>query len=194
VGKAINESLSRFPKLVARQNLDGLESIYHNQARELAGRSLARKIGEVDLNPYTARLSLGLAEAEKSAEEHRAKAVYFEYDMDNGWDGRFFVCGRYAPEPSRDEDWTDEWVAEFEGPGIPEFGDIYRDFGFDRTDQAKGSTLYMIARTVAALGRCVYPDSAGTAALCIAYLGQNPILRIHGSREAESGRKKSATT
>jgi len=184
VGKAINESLSRFPKFVAKWNLDGLESIYHNQARELAGRSLARKIGEVDLNPYKTTLSLGLAEAEKSAEEHQAKAVYFEYDMENGWDGRFFVCGRYARESEKDEDWTDEWVAEFEGPGIPEFGRFYREFGFDRTDQAKGSTLYMIARTVATLGRCVDPDSAGTAALYIAYRGQNPILRIHGVREA----------
>ena len=184
VGKAILESLSRFPKFVARRNLDGLESIYHNQARELAGRSLARRIGEVDLNPYKAALSLGLAEAEKSAGEHRAGAIYFEYDMDNGWDGRFFVCGRYTPEPSKEEDWTDEWVAEFEGPGIPEFGGFYRDFGFDRTDQAKGSTLYMIARTVAALCRCVDPGAVGGAALCIAYRGQNPILRIHEGREA----------
>lgn len=175
----MNESLSRFPKLVAKRNFDGLESIYYNQAREWAGRSLARKIGDVDLIPYQASLSLGLAEAEKSAEEHQAKAVYFEYDLDGGWEGRFFVCGRYAPESAKDEDWTDEWAAEFEGPGIPEFGGFYRDFGFDRTDQAKGCTLYMIARTVAALGRCVDPDSAGAAALCIGYRGQNPILRIH---------------
>jgi hypothetical protein len=180
VGSAINESLSRFPKLVARRNFDGLESIYHNQAREWSGRGLARKISEIDLKPYQAMLSLGLAEAEKSAEEHQAKAVYFEYDMDKGWDGRFFVCSRYAPESAKDDDWTDQWVAEFEGPGIPEFGGFHREFGFDRTDQAKGCTLYLIARTVAALGRCVDPHSAGTAALCIAYRSQNPILRIHG--------------
>jgi hypothetical protein len=175
----MNESLSRFPKLVAKRNFDGLESIYSNQAREWAGRSLARRIGEVDMNRYQAALSFGLAEAEKSAEEHQAKAIYFEYDMENSWDSRFFVCGRYAPESAKDEDWTDEWVAEFEGPGNPEFGGFYREYGFDRTDQAKGCTLYMIARTVAALGRCVDPDSAGAAALCIAYRGQNPILRIH---------------
>jgi len=184
VGKAIDESLSRFPKFMARRNLDGLESIYHNQAREWSGRGLARRIGEVDLKAYQAILSQGLAEAVKSAEEHQAKAVYFEYDMDNGWDGRFFVCGRYAPTPSREEDWTDEWIAEIEGPGIPEFGGIHLEFGFDRTDQAKGSTLYMIARTVASLGRCVDPGPAGGAALCIAYRGQNPILRIHEGREA----------
>jgi hypothetical protein len=184
VGRAIVESLSRFPKFIAKRNLDGLESIYHNQAREWSGRSLARRIGEVDLKQYQAALSRGLAEAGKSAEEQHAKAVYFEYDMDNGWDGRFFVCRQYAPESAKDEDWADERIVEFEGPAIPEFGGFYRNVGFDRTDQAKGSTLYMIARTVAALGRCVEPGGVGTAALCIAYRGQNPILRIHGGREA----------
>jgi hypothetical protein len=184
VGSAINESLSRIRKLIAKRNLDGLESIYHNQAREWSGRGLARRIGEVDLKAYRAMLSLGLAEAERSAEEHQAKAIYFEYDMDNGWEGRFFVCGRYAPESAKDEDWTDKWILELEGPGIPEFGGFHREFGFDRTDQAKGCTLYMIARTVASLGRCVDPGSPGRAALCIAYRGQNPILRIHEGREA----------
>jgi hypothetical protein len=164
--------------------LDGLESIYHNQAREWSGRGLARKIGEVDLRPYKAMLSLGLAEAEKSAEAHDAKAIYFEYNMANGWEGRFMVCSRYAPESAKDEDWMDEWVAELEGPSIPEFGSFYQEYGFDRTDQAKGSTLYMIARTVASLARCVDPAPTGTAGLCIAYRGQNPILRIHEGRKA----------
>lgn len=184
MGRAITESLSKFGKLIARKNLDGLESMYHNQAREWSGRGLARRIGEVDLKPYQAMLSLGLAEAERSAEEHQAKAVYFEYTMDQGWDGRFLVCTRYAPESAKDEEWTDEWIAELEGPGIPEFAGIHREYGFDRTDQAKGATLYMIARTVASLVRCVNPGSAGRAALCIAYRGQNPILRIHEPREA----------
>ena len=186
MGNAIKESLSRFPRLLAKGNLEGLESSYHDQAREWSGRSLARRIGEVDLKPYQALLSLGLAEAEKSALEHEAKAIYFEYDPANGWDGRFFVCGDYARESEHNEEWTDEWVAELEGPGLPEFAGIFREFGFDRTDQAKGSTLYMIARTVASLARCVDPGSTGTAALCIAYRGQNPLLRIHEGRGAEA--------
>ena len=179
MGRAIDESLSKFRKLIAKGNVDGLESIYHNQAREWSGRGLARRIGEVDLEAYQATLSLGLAEAEKSTEEHQAPAVYFEYDMNNGWEGRFFVCRRYAPETAKDEEWTDEWIEEFAGPGIPEFGRISQEFGFDRTDQAKGSTLYMIARTVASLVRCVNASPVGRAALCIAYRGQKPILRIH---------------
>ncbi len=184
MGSAIDESLSRFPKLIAKRNLDGLESIYHNQAREWSGRGVARRIGEVDLRAYQAALSLGLAEAERSAEEHQAQAVYFEYTMEDGWSGRFFVCGRYAPLSAKDEEWADEWIEELEGPGIPEFGGFLREFGFDRTDQGKGCTLYMIARTVASLARCVDPGSPGTAALCIAYRGQNSILRIHEGREA----------
>lgn len=182
MGSAVDESLSRFPKLVAKRNYDGLESIYSNQAREWSGRGLARKIGEVDLRSYQAELALGLAEAERSAEEHGAKAVFFEYDVNNGWDSRFFVCGGYAPSSAGDESWADEYVEELEGPGIPEFGGFLREYGFDRTDQAKGCTLYMIARTVASFGRCVDPGSSGKAALCIGYRGQNPILRIREAR------------
>jgi len=182
LGSAIDESLSRFPKLVAKRNFEGLESIYSTQARDWSGRSLARRIGEVDLRPYQADLALGLIAAERSAEEHGAQAVYFEYDVNNGWDGRFFVCGTYAPPAADDESWTDEWVEEFEGPGIPEFGRFLREYGFDRTDQAKGCTLYMIARTVAALGRCTDPGYSGKAALCMGYRSQNPLLRIREGR------------
>jgi len=182
LGSVIDESLSRFPKLVAKRNFDALESIFSNQAREWSGRSLARKIGEVDLETYQAKLALGLAEAERSAEEHRAQAVYFEYDMNSGWNGRFFVCGTYAPLSAGDESWADEWIEELEGPRIPEFGRLLREYGFERTDQAKGCTLYMIARTVASLGRCADSGSPGKAALCIGYRGQNPLLRIREDR------------
>ena len=180
MGSAIDESLSRFPKLVAKRNFDALESIFSNQAREWSGRSLARKIGEVDLARYQANLALGLAEAERSAEKHGAHAVYFEYDANGGWDGRFFVCGAYAPPSAGDDSWADQWIEELEGPGIPEFGSFLREYGFERTDQAKGCTLYMIARTVASLGRCADPGSP--AALCIGYRGQNPLLRIREGR------------
>ncbi|RPH51089.1 MAG: hypothetical protein EHM91_01435 [Planctomycetota bacterium] len=182
MGSALEESLSRFPRFVAKRNFDGLESTYANQAREWAGRSLARKIGEVDLETYQASLALGLAEAERSADEHRAKAIYFEYDASSGWDGRFFVCGSYAPPSAKDESWADEWIEELEGPGIPEFGGFLLEYGFERTDQAKGCTLYMIARTVASLGRCADPASPAKAALCIGYRGQNPLLRIREGR------------
>ena len=116
------------------------------------------------------------------AEEHRAQAVYFEYDMNNGWAGRFVVCGAYAPPSAGNDSWAEEWIEELEGPGIPEFGSFLREYGFERTDQAKGCTMYMIARTVASLGRCADPGSPGTAALCIGYRGQNPLLRIRERR------------
>ena len=182
MGSAVDESLSRFPRFVAKRNFDGLESIYSNQAREWSGRSLARKIGDVDLRTYQESLALGLAEAERSAEENGAKAVYFEYDVNGGWDGRFFVCGAYAPLSAKDDSWADERIQEIEGPGIPEFGGFLLEYGFERTDQAKGCTLYMIARTVASLGRRADPASPAKAALCIGYRGQNPLLRLREGR------------
>jgi hypothetical protein len=178
VGRAIFDALSRLPKWITKANWDSLESTFHNQAREWSGRSLARRIGEVDLKRYQAALSRGLSEAATAAGERQAKGLNFEFDMDKGWDGRFLVCEQYLPASAKDDDWASEWILEIEGPGIPEFAGIYREYGFDRSDQAKGSTLYMIARTVAAMGRCMTPGITGGSALCIGYRGQNPIVRM----------------
>ena len=112
MGRAITDALSRFPKWIAKRNWDGLESTFHNQAREWSGRSLARQIGEVDLKRYRASLARGLAEALKAAEDHQAKAVYCEYDMVNGWSSRFYICKSYAPESAGNDEWTSEWAVE----------------------------------------------------------------------------------
>ena len=127
----------------------------------------------------TCSLSVGLSEALKAAEEQEAKAILFEYDMENGWGSRFLIYKSYSPESAGDDEWTSEWASELEGPGVPEFGSFFQTYGFDRSDQAKGATLYMAARTVAAMGRSLPPDRSGTAALCIGYRSQNPILRMY---------------
>ena len=90
----------------------------------------------------------------QAAARCRANAVYFEYDLDNDWQSAFFLCEKYKPESAQDDDWACDWIENFSGPDFPEASDIYRENHFDRTPIAKGSTLYLIARTVAAFGRC----------------------------------------
>ena len=70
-------------------------------------------------------------------------------------------------------------MESFEGPQQEELSDIYLENHFDRTPTAKGSTLYLVARTVAIYARGYSEiETSATLAICIAFHDQDPILRI----------------
>lgn len=77
-----------------------------------------------------------------------------------------------------------DWICTFYFSGIessPDFSEasvFYLENHFDRTPLAKGSTLYLVARTIAAFGRCVKELEASGLTICIAFHDQTPITRI----------------
>lgn len=73
------------------------------------------------------------------------RAVYFEYDLDNGWQATFFLC----PDPDDSNDWPATWRDQLGGPPMAAFAAEYRGFA-DTEDQA-GQTVLLVARTLAAL-------------------------------------------
>ena len=111
------------------------------------------------------------------------KAIYFEYDLDNGWDSHFFLCQDYRRADENDEDWACEWLSAFNGPGNPTLARLYKENkSFDETPFALGSTLYLVARTVATFG-----SAFGTmkqpppCSVCMAFHDQNPIIRRYSA-------------
>lgn len=126
-----------------------------------------------------------LVAALRSTLEHaaaaRARALYFEYDLDNDWGGDFFLCERYAPESAGDDDWACDWLADSPGPAFAEASKIYLENHFDRTPMAKGSTLYLVARTVASFGRSCGAIHVQPPAVCIGFHDQSPVFRIRES-------------
>lgn len=160
----------------------GLERCYEQLCCEQAGTELAKRIASVSLKIFQAALAPGLSEAIRSAESIEAKAVYFEYDMDNDWESAFFVCPKYRPESEGDDDWACDYSEAVEGPDLPEFGAIYREYGFSEKPAAVGSTCYMIARTVAAVGRAAGEIPGKGLAICAGFHDQDPIVRIHEAK------------
>jgi hypothetical protein len=165
------------PFLRAR-DWEGLESAYNQIARRLAGEMLTVKISAVTLVDYQRALSEKLKLVVKKAEALKAKAIHFEYDLDNDWEGAFFICPDYHLQNIGDDDWACDWMEDFSGPNLPAFGAIYQKHGFDKDDTAIGSTCYLIARTVAAFGRCLEEIKTDGVAVCIAFHDQDPIMRI----------------
>ncbi len=102
----------------------------------------------IQLDSYEESMRIGLRETLEIAESEEVKAIYFEYDLDNEWNSRFYICEEYVPLEEEDDDWASEWTYDIEGPKSVELADVYAENGFDTSEKAVGITLYLIARTV----------------------------------------------
>jgi hypothetical protein len=142
------------------------------------GRS-ARRIASTDFNYYNERQYDAYCKALKKVRTADARAIYFEYDIDNSWRSSFYVCKEYAELEVGDDDWACRWVSQVRGCGIPEFTEIYNTTDtFCATPEATAITLYLIARTTAALKATVIRKSPGTIKICIGFHDQDPIHRL----------------
>lgn len=170
--------LEKMSPFIGARDWHGLESAYWRIAAQAAGEPQAKRIAAVALESYEKGLSKGLKLALKKARAATAQAVYFEYDLDNDWEGTFFICPQYSPQKLGDDDWAGDWAEDFPGPDSPDLCAIYRKHGFAKDAKAAASTGYLIARTVAAFGRCAETLETDGIALCIAFHDQDPIMRI----------------
>lgn len=162
-----------------RKNLEEIEEKYFNICSKLAGSDRANSIKQLDLSEYVNDLKLCLKLSIKIAQKQTARAIYFEYDLDNNWDSAFFICKEYSALEDNDDDWASNWNEDLQGPRLKEFADIYEIDGFDINETAVGSTIYLIARTVISYAKAyqVLSDESSLA-VCIAFHDQDPIIRI----------------
>lgn len=177
----IYDQLEEMKRYIADNDWDGLEKSARKRAEKLAGKEVAQTIADVDLAAYTEQLEDALKEAYERAEEEEAAAVYFEYDMDNQWSGSLYVCADYSPEDDEDDDWASNCDEELEAPDCPALAELYEP-DFDADDKDRGTNGYLIARTIAAFGRCVEVMPDAEFAVCIGFHDQDVVTRI---RDAE---------
>lgn len=176
--ETIFEYLAQMNSFVMRQDWDGLESFSQSLARTLAGEDRSNAIASLSFLDYERNLSFCLNNALQEGRRIRAGAIYFEFDLENDWQGFFFLCRRYKPEAMGDDDWASDYAEVVQGPDFPEQSSIYKPGGFDKTNQAKGVTLYLIARTIASFGRAAEALGPWEIPVCAAFHDQDPIFRI----------------
>ncbi|PGO26251.1 hypothetical protein CN984_18235 [Bacillus cereus] len=153
-----------------------IESKYYDVCRTLASSEDAERIKLIPLDLYKESMRIGLKEALEIAESEEAKAIYFEYDLDNEWDSQFYVCDDYIPLEEEDDDWACEWTCDIEGPRSVELADLYGENDFDSDEKAVGITLYLIAKTVCSfISACSGVQS--NIPICIGFHDQDPIIR-----------------
>ncbi|MEI4529357.1 hypothetical protein [Priestia megaterium] len=160
-----------------QKSFEEIEAKYYLLCSTIAGDNVAARIRNISLDILQTQLKSSLQEALNIANEQSVEAIYFEYDMENDWESTFFVCDEYSSLSEDDDDWASEWIDEIEGPINKEFAQIYQENGFDTTEKAKAVTLFLVIRTVTALGT-VAQSMKVNVPLCIGFHDQDPIMRI----------------
>ncbi|UAT29026.1 hypothetical protein [Pseudobacillus badius] len=154
-----------------------LEKKYFEICKHTVNKDIAQKIQQVDLNNYTASLIQKFQQILQHSAIKDLTAIYFEYDIDNNWEGTFFPCPDYISLSEEDDDWAADWIEVVDGPSLPPFSEIYDQYGGFEEDDEAGVTIYLIVRTILAFmasAQFVNTD----VPVCIAYHDQDPIIRI----------------
>jgi len=154
-----------------------LEKKYYVLCREECGEEQANAINEINMEEYIAELESSVTTLLHSYDITKAKALYFEFDLDNSWDSNLYICDRYSELEKEDDDWASDWVYDVSGPSHTLLSDLYAKYGFDSSKEAVFSTLYLIARTVCAYKAAVTKFSLSLP-ICIAFHDQDPIMRL----------------
>ncbi len=90
--RGIFEHLEEMGHLAAAGQWASLEQKYLSLCRSLAGPTLADRVMRLDFGKYGESLRAPYLEASAECARRGHPALYFEYDLDNAWEGAFFVC------------------------------------------------------------------------------------------------------
>ncbi|MED4002543.1 hypothetical protein [Priestia aryabhattai] len=159
------------------KSCEEMEAKYYELCSTNVGGNEAERIHNINLDTFQTQVKSSLQEAMHIVNEQSAKAIYFEYDMDNDWESTFFICDGYSSLIEEDDDWASDWIDEIEGPNNKEFAQVYKENDFDATEKAKAITLFLIVRTLVAFGT-VAKSMKLNVPLCIGFHDQDPIMRI----------------
>lgn len=137
----------------------GLEDSYRRSCQELAGAEARAEIDCLPFDAYEKKLRNGFQRALDALTETRGRAIYLRIRPDIEWMGEFDVQEDDDSAPTEDEV-REEFshsapVAAFKAPDFPEAAQIYQRHPLHSDTRPSGPALYLLARTVAASGRCL---------------------------------------
>jgi hypothetical protein len=173
---------------IARRDWAGLETHFYQVTTQACGRARAHDGASVDIAAYGRELGEALQRALTAALESGASVIAYLHRPHDDWTGTFCVyrssdIGAVGP-PRR----LDACVAEIAGPTSAELGALYRRQG----DALNPFAAYLVARTIALLGRCTEEIALGSVALCAAFEDDGSLLWLHHGTARAGGRAHDA--
>jgi hypothetical protein len=147
---------------VQRGDFDALEAAYREDCRKFAGAEAAAAIDAVPFGRWERELRSGLLQAISAAvQDAAATSVFLRLRTDLGWSGEYHVSGVEQCEPFAPYS-SGSYIgplASFKAPALPEAGQARQQYQPTGPLDPGGAAHYLLARTVAAFGRCVGTSS-----------------------------------
>jgi hypothetical protein len=166
---------------IGRRAWTELEDRYLRACDAVDGNA-ALAVRSIDTTAYADLLTRTLLHASALAQVLEHAAAYWEFDLDNGWQSSVFFCTAYREESAGNDDWaaTYDPTSTVEGPAMADFAAIYRS-SWDATAEDTATNLYVIARTVAIVGRTAAESWRAATPFCAGYHDQSILFRITSS-------------
>jgi hypothetical protein len=162
--------LGLMPFWIQRQDWGTLDAHFRRFAERTCGRRVADAIAAVDLGDYRRALADALGCAVAAA--HCPAVVAYLHRPHERWTGAFCVYGYAGAVPDLRQRRMGACLAEVPGPPCEDLARIFVEQG----DALNAAALYLVARTVAVLGRCLEDVSAADVAVCMAFEGDGGLL------------------
>jgi uncharacterized protein (TIGR02996 family) len=143
---------------IQRRDYDGLEAAFRLDCCKYAGEEAARAIDALPFARYQKDLQSGLELAiAASGSEEGATSIYLRIRPDLQWDGQYHLSGEAVSEPfaPREEFSYGNLLADFDAPSFPEAAGVCDQYSTQKPLDPGGVSHYLLARTLAAFGRCV---------------------------------------
>lgn len=145
-------------RLVRARDYTGLENAYRRLCQALAGAEIRAEIDCLPFDDYEEKLHEGVQKVLDILPKKRGKAIYLRIRSDIQWMGEFHlqandlaVTGDEVPQEFSHE----APIAAIQGPDFPEAAQIYQRHPLHAGTRPSGPALYLLARTLAAFGRCL---------------------------------------
>jgi uncharacterized protein (TIGR02996 family) len=176
-------------RFVLAQDYAGLEAEYRRLCEELSGELLTREIDELPFDRYAKKLHKGYKRAVTGLAAKLGRCIFLRLRPDIEWQGKFHVQANDPGIKEPCEEFSYEGPkAEFAGPSFPEAARIYAQRPIFEGTQPSGAALYLLARTIAAFGRCVsaFSDPAPVYFSCM-----YAVFRMKGEASRGAGEEGS---
>jgi hypothetical protein len=151
-------AMDRFLRL---KHYDGLEAEYRRLCLQLGGNQVTAEIDGLAFDRYEDQLRSGLEKAIASVMEFEAREVFLDVSLEPDREGIYLLKKEEDDDvtyPCEKSGWTfRNRPLTFPAPGFPEAARLLAAYPLHASLCPSGPGMYVIARMLAAFGRCVRP-------------------------------------
>lgn len=168
------QGIDYIQQAICMNRLNSLQNVFYNNC-DKNNKDVADRIRAISWNYYKIEMKQQL-ESILYSNNQDIKAIYYEYDPDNNWEGTIFACHSYN-DLNEDDDWACDWTHSLQSPVIPDYTNLDIDLSL-KTEQSAWILLYAILVLTMTYTDIVFQLHSNLP-FCIGFHDQSPITRCN---------------